>query len=519
MKVQLMHPDRDFDPRQAPAPNERALREDLGLDAALAAMAGGDDFLLGVARAALLAQARCGRDAILHRQAVLGDCLRHPQTVRALYGIALEAFERRRLGYFYSYLGQYPGGILSGAVGLMDMLVEILRKLRDLAAANAGGFESVGFRALFAMLQAELSEDYLARVEEHLSALRFKHGMLVSARVDPGGGPGTGHVLRKPNDPGGGWLQRLLRRSPPGYSFRLHERDEAGARILSDMRNRGLNLVANALAQSAEHVFGFFEALRNELGFFIACMNLHARLRGLGLEVCFPEPAQQGGRALCFAGLRDPGMALHMGSTPVGNALEADGKDLAIVTGPNQGGKSSFLRALGAAQLMLECGMFVAAKSFRGELSAGVFTHYKREEDETMKSGKFDEELARLSGMVEQLGQHAMVLFNESFAATNEREGSEVARQVVCALLEKRIKVVFVTHQYQLAQSFAGRAADDVIFLRAERRADGARTFRIVAGEPLETSYGEDVYREVFGAEEALLDATAQRAPMRASAG
>jgi DNA mismatch repair ATPase MutS len=90
------------------------------------------------------------------------------------------------------------------------------------------------------------------------------------------------------------------------------------------------------------------------------------------------------------------------------------------------------------------------------------------------------------------------LLFNESFAATNEREGSEIARQVVCALLERRIKVFFVTHLYEFAHSFAERAMEEAVFLRAERRADGKRTFRLVEGEPLETSYGEDLYRQVF---------------------
>ncbi|TEB17522.1 hypothetical protein Psfp_00394 [Pelotomaculum sp. FP] len=56
----------------------------------------------------------------------------------------------------------------------------------------------------------------------------------------------------------------------------------------------------------------------------------------------------------------------------------------------------------------------------------------------------------------------------ESFAATNEREGSEIARQIICALLEKRIKVFFVTHLYDFARSFYDKQTDNAIFLRAE---------------------------------------------------
>jgi DNA mismatch repair ATPase MutS len=115
-----------------------------------------------------------------------------------------------------------------------------------------------------------------------------------------------------------------------------------------------------------------------------------------------------------------------------------------------------------------------------------------------MKSGKFDEELSRMNDIVEGLAPRSLVLFNESFAATNEREGSEIARQIVSALLERAHKIVFVSHQFVFAHGFFARGSALAIFLRADRLADGRRTFKLIEGEPLETSFGEDVYREVF---------------------
>lgn len=103
-----------------------------------------------------------------------------------------------------------------------------------------------------------------------------------------------------------------------------------------------------------------------------------------------------------------------------------------------------------------------------------------------------------MSGIVDHISSDSMVLFNESFAATNEREGSEIARQIVSALLEKRIKIFFVTHLYPFAHGFAARKTANAIFLRAERQEDGGRTFRLAEGEPLQTSFGEDLYNLVF---------------------
>jgi DNA mismatch repair ATPase MutS len=93
---------------------------------------------------------------------------------------------------------------------------------------------------------------------------------------------------------------------------------------------------------------------------------------------------------------------------------------------------------------------------------------------------------------------HSILLFDESFAATNEREGSEIARQIVTALLEKRVKVFFVTHLVELACGLHENQMANALFLRAERGEDGSRNFKLAEGAPLQTGYGMDLYRMIF---------------------
>ena len=107
----------------------------------------------------------------------------------------------------------------------------------------------------------------------------------------------------------------------------------------------------------------------------------------------------------------------------------------------------------------------------------------------------------RTSEIADKIRPGCLLLCNESFAATNEREGSEIARQVIKAMIEARVRVVFVTHLFNLADSISGERLETALFLRAERRADGTRTFRLLPGEPLPTSFGEDSYRRIFGLE------------------
>ena len=118
-----------------------------------------------------------------------------------------------------------------------------------------------------------------------------------------------------------------------------------------------------------------------------------------------------------------------------------------------------------------------------------------------MKSGKLDEELGRMNTIVDRLKPNSLVLLNESLSATNEREGSEIARQIISAFWEGRIKVFFVTHLYEFARSRVCSEPDRVLFLRAERESDGRRSFQMKEGEPLKTSYGVDLYDQIFARE------------------
>jgi hypothetical protein len=493
-----MHQDRDFDTQRELPQQEPALAHDLELNTLLGAMAGEDKFVFDVARRAMFSGFQNDISTILYRQEVVKDCLKNPAQIRELYAIAVEAFEGKRK-YYISVLRHYPAGVLYDAINGLQFFTVILKKLRKFADSRLGVFESKGLTTLLAMLQTEFSDEYFFLIQKHLRELKFRGGVLVSAGLGKGT-EGINFVLRQPIGKQPNWLQRLFGKGPPSYTFCIGDRDEAGAQILSEMQDRGINLVGNALAQSTDHILNFFDMLRTELAFYIGCLNLHERLVSNSTPKSFPRPDAAGTRRQCFSALRDVCLVLTMQGNVVGNDLHADGKGLVIITGANQGGKSSYLRSIGLAQIMMQCGMFVAAESFAAEICPGLFTHYRREEDATMKSGKLDEELDRISDIIDVIPPDSMLLFNESFASTNEREGSEIAAQIVRALVERRIKVLFVTHLYEFSHGLFASDRTDCMFLRAERRTDGTRTFKLVEGEPLDTSYGEDLYQKVFAA-------------------
>lgn len=501
MKAYLMYPDRDFDLQAALPRHEAALRQDLELDTLLAAMAAGDEFLFEVAQKAVLTSLD-EAEAIRYRQRVLTDCLDRAPVIRGMYALAEEALQREQ-GVWGVIYARSPDGVRYRSVQVLRRLWDLLRRLRRFADTHGGGFKSEGFTRLFRMLARELGDDYLGIVADHLRRLAFRDGVLLSVELDQGN-HGTRHVLHVRN-PGQSWWERVkdwLREHSfserSGYVYQITDRDDIGFRTLGELRNRGISLVASALAQSTDQIVDFFAMLRLELGFYVGCLNLRDRLASQGEPLCFPELCASGESVLSARGLYDPCLSLTIKQRTVGNDISAADKKLVMITGASRGGKSTLLRSMGLAQLMMQCGMFVPAQSFRANVCDGLFTHFKREEDADMKSGKLDEELSRMSSIVDDVSPHSIVLCNESFASTNEREGSEIAKGIVRALLERGIKVFYVTHLFELARGFYRAEMDTALFLRAERLADGRRTYRIVEGEPLPTSHAADLYRRIF---------------------
>lgn len=497
MKPRLLHPDRDLDIDAEPPANAADLTRDLGLDTLFAAMAAGDEFLYRACEHTVLATVG-DPGVIVYRQRVLKDCLAHPDLAREIYDIAVEAIKGEKTIYRGIFFDRYPEPTLHRSIEALEFFVGILRRLRQLSEHHVGHVESEGLRTLLRGLIHELDDTYLDEIGEHLRRLRFRGGVLTGAELGKGH-KGRNYVLRRPNDRGPGWLNALTGNRPESYSFRIADRDEAGGRALAELRGRGIDLAANSLAQSADHITGYFTLLRWELGFYLGCLNLHAALADKDRPTCFPVPTPATPAVLRFRDLYDLNLALRLDTPVVGNEADATDRSLIMITGANQGGKSTFLRAVGLAQLLMQAGVFVPATSYTANVAARIYTHYKREEDAAMNSGKFDEELNRMSRIADEIRPHSLILFNESFAATNEREGSEIARQVIRALRERDIKVVFVTHLYDLAHSLHRTGDPTALFLRAEREADSRRTFRLTEGEPLPTSYGPDLYQQIFG--------------------
>ncbi|KJF19091.1 endonuclease MutS2 [Acidithrix ferrooxidans] len=496
MKAHLMFRDKDFNLLQPLPPNEHYLVHDLDLDTLLGAMAGGDEFLLKVSRVALL-NGLTNPTEIAYRQSVLDDCSSHSEIVRQIYEIAVKAlFDKHKMFWFTRQ--DSPTGMMAQSPQVIGMFMGYLKQLRKIVDEHGETFSSEGWTTLFRVLKEELSDDYFSVVDDNLNQLKFRDGTLISAKLTFGN-TGMDYVLRDSRNTKQSLKERLGVGGRKSYSFDINSRDEAGMNALNVIMSKGMNSAANSLTQAADHLTNFFAMLRTELAFFVAALNLKEILSAKNEPTCNAVAKPWSPPLLNFIGLYDVCLSLRSQTSVIGNDANADDNSLVVITGANSGGKSTFLRSVGVALVMMRSGMFVPAKSFTASVCEGLFTHFVREEDSSMTSGKLDEELARMSEVVDAITPKCIVLLNESFSATNEREGSEIAYQVIRALIDSDVRTIVVTHLSELALRFYQNDASSALFLQAGRQGTAGRNFKLTPGEPLSTSYGEDVYNRIGG--------------------
>jgi len=133
----------------------------------------------------------------------------------------------------------------------------------------------------------------------------------------------------------------------------------------------GLGLAAKRDCKERRPHPQFLPLLRTELAFYVGCLNLHERLLKLQAPFAYPRATRPETVRFHCIERYDVTLALRKSGRPVANHVNANGKTLIVATGDNQGGKTTFLRSFGLAQLMMQAGMFVAADRLEASIDGG----------------------------------------------------------------------------------------------------------------------------------------------------
>lgn len=499
MKVHLMFEDKDFDYDKEISETNSLLMSDLGFENIITTMSNGDELIKSVCTL-VLANPLNDIKQIEYRQKIQKDIIANSNIIFDLFNICKETGEEVRYSR-YSLTSERVSSIFSSAVGLIIIYIKRFGEIRKIVDKNIKKFNSDGIIKLFNMLQEKFSDSFISQVQRFLSNMNEVEGTLISAKFGSFL-QGCSFVYRKEKN------EKLNPRMKFAPSYTLPERDNLSAEDLNFRKAKALNETANVLAKVAESFENFFISLKNEIAFYVGCINLYNKLNNIKMPVCIPEffsespsPDEVNSSSISgcnrsWVGLYDISLALIKNEKIVGNDNNIICKQLCIITGANQGGKTTFLKSIGQAQLMAQCGMLVGAESFKAPIKNNIFTHFKKEEDSNMNSGKLDEEMSRMDKIVSVIKKGDMLLSNESFSSTNEREGSEIFIQITKALVENNVEIFSVTHMCEYATAFLNNSYVD--FLKAEHTEDGNLTFKIKPGAPSLTAFGDEIYKSIF---------------------
>jgi DNA mismatch repair protein MutS len=215
-----------------------------------------------------------------------------------------------------------------------------------------------------------------------------------------------------------------------------------------------------------------------EVQFYLAYLDHIAPLRAAGLPLCYPSVSPS--KEIAVEATFDLALAdqlVRQRQPVVCNDLRLDdGERLFVVTGPNQGGKTTFARTVGQLHHVAALGCPVPGRKARLFLADRVFTHFDREEHLADLRGKLEDDLVRIREVFDHATPDSVVVMNEAFTSTTLADALSLGRRVLQRLIDLDVLGVYVTFVDELAE-----LAPSVVSMVAEVYADDAavRTFRL----------------------------------------
>lgn len=427
----------------------------------------------------------------LEKEALFEACSAFAAQMRAVEN-HLTAAETR------SYPLEKQRWVLDAASVYVEAVETLRRELRDAAPASRG------LRLLGDYLTQYCESGEFRRfaadareVAARLSEVRYRlllHGSSITVRACAADGDYSAVIDRV--------FARFKQGAVKDYRVKLPETgglNHIEAQILDYVAQLNPEPFRRLEAFCAEHRYFGDETIENfdrEVQFYLSCRQYVARLRESGLPFCYPA-ILEGGQEIRVDESFDLALAAKAARerrTIVRNDFHLSGTErILVVTGPNQGGKTTFARAVGQIHYLAALGWPVPAREARLRLVDRILTHFEREEDVASLRGKLQDDLVRIHGILAQATPASLVIINEIFSSTSLEDAVALGRKVMDRLSKLDLMAVCVTFLDELAaydektvSMVAAISPDDPSqrTFRIERRpADGLSHALAVAGK------------------------------------
>jgi len=244
-----------------------------------------------------------------------------------------------------------------------------------------------------------------------------------------------------------------------------HRAQFRGVADMNHVEVRILNLVArlfpdpfHALDDYCARYQGFLDTkvveFSREVQFYISVLDFIEPLEDAGLSFCYPVVSAQSKeiRVVDAFDLALAGKLIHTSAEVVCNDFSLTGPErIIVVTGPNQGGKTTFARMFGQLHHFAGLGCPVPGTAVQLFLADRVFTHFEREEHIETLRGKLEDELVRVHDILQQATPNSVLVMNETFNSTTLEDARFLGEELLRRIIELGVLCVYVTFVDELA--------------------------------------------------------------------
>jgi DNA mismatch repair protein MutS len=294
-----------------------------------------------------------------------------------------------------------------------------------------------------------------ARLQAGLSAIRYSvfiEGPRVEVRHHAGQTDYSAEVEAA--------FQRFQQAAVHGYAFRFStapEMDHIEARILdgvAQLHGTLFSTLAAFCASNQEFLDPAVVLFDREIQFYVSYLEYIAPLRRAGLEFCYPRVSAS--RKECHIDQTfDLALAQNLigaDAMPVTNDFYLKGPErILVVSGPNQGGKTTTARTFGQLHYFGSLGCLVPGENAQLYLPDRIFAHFDREERMTTLRGKLEDDLVRIREILGAATPRSLIIINEIFASTALQDALALSKKVAAAIIDLDALAVWVTFLDEVA--------------------------------------------------------------------